>query len=99
MPICKSPIWRAWQESSSCLGWAALGDLMSENHSIQRNLGKRRIQRTAYLCRPIGGALGAKLAGAGGGGTIIALTLTKSARCRRFKRRGRGGFSPVPSKG
>jgi galactokinase/mevalonate kinase-like predicted kinase len=55
--------------------WPALGILMNQNHAIQRDLGgsspaNERLIDTALRA----GALGAKLAGAGGGGTIIALT-------------------------
>jgi galactokinase/mevalonate kinase-like predicted kinase len=54
--------------------WPRLGYLMNENHTIQRDLGgsgeaNERLIRTALDH----GALGAKLAGAGNGGTIIAL--------------------------
>ena len=54
--------------------WVRLGRLMNENHAIQRDLGgsgeaNERLIRTALDH----GALGAKLAGAGNGGTIIAL--------------------------
>jgi galactokinase/mevalonate kinase-like predicted kinase len=54
--------------------WPALGRLMNENHAIQRDLGgsgesNERLIRAALKS----GALGAKLAGAGDGGTIIAL--------------------------
>lgn len=54
--------------------WKTLGELMNENHEIQRDLGgsgpaNERLIRAALK----GGALGAKLAGAGNGGTIIAL--------------------------
>lgn len=54
--------------------WARLGTLMNENHAIQRDLGgsgeaNERLIRAALD----NGALGAKLAGAGNGGTIIAL--------------------------
>ncbi len=54
--------------------WEQLGELMVENHEIQRDLGgsgpeNDRLIETALAA----GALGAKLAGAGGGGTIIAL--------------------------
>lgn len=55
--------------------WQMLGELMNENHAIQRSLGgssecnERLIE--AALAH---GALGAKLAGAGHGGTIIVLT-------------------------
>ncbi|HET6386787.1 MAG TPA: hypothetical protein VFJ58_25630 [Armatimonadota bacterium] len=54
--------------------WPLLGAMMNENHAIQRDLGgsgeaNERLIRAARE----NGALGAKLAGAGGGGTIIAL--------------------------
>jgi len=54
--------------------WPRLGVLMNRNHAIQRDLGgsgeaNERLIRTALGA----GALGAKLAGAGDGGTIIAL--------------------------
>ncbi len=54
--------------------WPLLGELMNENHAIQRKLGgsgesNERLIRASLKA----GAAGAKLAGAGGGGTIIAL--------------------------
>jgi galactokinase/mevalonate kinase-like predicted kinase len=54
--------------------WPLLARLMSENHAIQRDLGgsgeaNERLIEAALKA----GALGAKLAGAGDGGTIIAL--------------------------
>ena len=54
--------------------WSRLGTLMNQNHAIQRDLGgsgeaNERLIRVALDA----GALGAKLAGAGDGGTIIAL--------------------------
>ena len=57
--------------------WSVLARLMNENHTIQQRLGASgesndHLIRTA---RAAGGALAAKLAGAGGGGTIIVLTL------------------------
>lgn len=54
--------------------WKLLGNLMNENHTIQRDLGgsgeanERLIQAALEA-----GAWGAKLAGAGSGGTIIVL--------------------------
>ena len=55
--------------------WEALGELMVENHSIQRDLGGSGPENDALIDAAMrGGALGAKLSGAGGGGTIIALT-------------------------
>jgi len=54
--------------------WERLGWLMNRNHAIQRDLGgsgesNEKLIKTALDA----GAYGAKLAGAGGGGTIIAL--------------------------
>jgi mevalonate kinase len=54
--------------------WPRLGALMNQNHAIQRDLGgsgdaNERLIQVALSA----GALGAKLAGAGDGGTIIAL--------------------------
>jgi len=72
-------ITRLAQEGKKALlaqDWPRLGWLMNENHAIQRDLGgsgeaNERMIRIALEH----GALGAKLAGAGGGGTIIALHL------------------------
>jgi galactokinase/mevalonate kinase-like predicted kinase len=60
--------------------WERLGRLMNANHQVQRDLGgsgeaNERLIRVALDA----GALGAKLAGAGDGGTIIALTLEPEA--------------------
>lgn len=54
--------------------WPTLGALMNENHAIQRELGgsgesNERLIAAAHAA----GAHGAKLAGAGDGGTIVAL--------------------------
>jgi galactokinase/mevalonate kinase-like predicted kinase len=55
--------------------WATLGALMNENHRIVSELGGSGPENDALIAAARGaGALGAKLAGAGGGGTIIALT-------------------------
>ena len=67
--------------------WKQLGYLMNENHRIQDSIADSGEQNN-YMIRIAreNGALGAKLAGAGGGGTIIALTLeperTKAALLR-----------------
>ena len=54
--------------------WPALGRLMNENHAIQRDLGGSGPANEALIEAALAaGALGAKLAGAGGGGTIVAL--------------------------
>jgi len=56
--------------------WENLGNLMNENHEIQRGLGGSGPQNDYLIDVALkNGALGAKLAGAGHGGTIIALTL------------------------
>jgi len=54
--------------------WQRLGRLMNENHAIQRDLGGSGGANERMLQVALDhGALGAKLAGAGDGGTIIAL--------------------------
>jgi galactokinase/mevalonate kinase-like predicted kinase len=54
--------------------WPSLGQLMNENHSIQRDLGGSGESNERLIAAALkAGALGAKLAGAGDGGTIIAL--------------------------
>jgi galactokinase/mevalonate kinase-like predicted kinase len=54
--------------------WPLLGRLMNENHAIQRNLGGSGESNERLIVAALeAGALGAKLAGAGHGGTIIAL--------------------------
>jgi galactokinase/mevalonate kinase-like predicted kinase len=54
--------------------WPTLGSLMSENHAIQRDLGGSGESNERLISAALeAGALGAKLAGAGSGGTIIAL--------------------------
>jgi galactokinase/mevalonate kinase-like predicted kinase len=54
--------------------WETLGRLMNENHAIQRDLGGSGPENERLIAVALSaGALGAKLAGAGRGGTIIAL--------------------------
>jgi galactokinase/mevalonate kinase-like predicted kinase len=54
--------------------WPMLGALMNENHAIQRDLGGSGESNEMLIAAALdAGALGAKLAGAGDGGTIIAL--------------------------
>lgn len=54
--------------------WPALGRLMNENHAVQRDLGGSGESNERLISAARGaGAPGAKLAGAGSGGTIIAL--------------------------
>jgi galactokinase/mevalonate kinase-like predicted kinase len=55
-------------------GWPTLGRLMNENHAIQRNLGGSGESNEKLIAAALAaGAPGAKLAGAGSGGTIIVL--------------------------
>jgi galactokinase/mevalonate kinase-like predicted kinase len=54
--------------------WVCLGRLMNENHAIQRDLGGSGPENERFIEAALAaGAIGAKLAGAGRGGTIIAL--------------------------
>ncbi|MFN2271027.1 MAG: galactokinase family protein [Anaerolineae bacterium] len=54
--------------------WPTMGHLMNENHAIQRELGGSGDSNERLIAAALEvGALGAKLAGAGSGGTIIAL--------------------------
>jgi galactokinase/mevalonate kinase-like predicted kinase len=55
--------------------WDELADLMNRNHAIVRDLGGSGESNETLIAAALeGGALGAKLAGAGGGGTILAMT-------------------------
>ena len=54
--------------------WPLMGRLMNENHAVQRDLGGSGESNERLIAAALeAGALGAKLAGAGNGGTIIAL--------------------------
>jgi len=54
--------------------WDELGDLMNQNHKVQQDIGASGEANDALIeVARKAGAEGAKLAGAGGGGTIIAL--------------------------
>ncbi|HID95462.1 MAG TPA: hypothetical protein EYP53_05320 [Candidatus Latescibacteria bacterium] len=81
--------------------WEKLGALMNENHHLQRDLGgsgekNEELIRVALEC----GALGAKLAGAGGGGTIIALHLEPEEMIQFLKNAGAEKILiPKPSEG
>ena len=65
----------SWGKRAFLLGdWPTLGRQMSENHAIQRDLGGSGDENERLISVALeAGALGAKLAGAGRGGTIIAL--------------------------
>ena len=54
--------------------WVRFGALMNENHAIQRDLGGSGESNERLIQAALdAGAPGAKLAGAGDGGTIVAL--------------------------
>jgi mevalonate kinase len=54
--------------------WKTLGELMNENHAIVRALGASGEANERLIAAALAaGAPGAKLAGAGDGGTIVAL--------------------------
>ena len=58
--------------------WTLLAQLMNENHAIQRELGGSGESNERLIAAALeAGARGAKLAGAGDGGTIIALWLNE----------------------
>jgi galactokinase/mevalonate kinase-like predicted kinase len=60
--------------------WERFGAAMNENHAIQRRLGGSGESNERLIAAALGaGAIGAKLAGAGHGGTIAALWLRDDA--------------------
>lgn len=73
--------------------WEQLGYLMNKNHEIQDSLTDSGEQNN-YMIKVAkeNGALGAKLAGAGGGGTIIALTLEPERTIKALKEAGAEEF-------
>ena len=69
-----SEIARVGKKALLLADWTTLGRLMNENHAIQRDLGGSGESNERLIAAALdAGALGAKLAGAGDGGTIIAL--------------------------
>ena len=73
--------------------WTGLGGLMNENHAIVASLGGsgEAIDALVAACL-VSGALGAKLAGAGLGGTIIALSEEPDELKARLAGRGYSRF-------
>ncbi len=66
---------RAGKRALLARDWEGLAVLMNRNHAIVRDLGGSGEANEQLIAAALaGGALGAKLAGAGGGGTILALT-------------------------
>ena len=81
--------------------WETLAQYMNENHRIQHaisHVGERNLKMiTAALEN---GALAAKLAGAGGGGTIIVLTHDPDKQIPALKEAGAARFLTLrPSEG
>jgi len=81
--------------------WPRLGRLMNENHAIQRDLGGSGAANEELIAIALAhGALGAKLAGAGGGGTIIALNPHPEEMIAAMRAAGHELiFRPLPSEG
>lgn len=81
--------------------WPRLGRLMNENHAIQRDLGGSGVVNEELIAIALAhGALGAKLAGAGGGGTIIALHPHPEEMIAAMRAAGHGMiFRPHPYEG
>ncbi|MDA0836462.1 MAG: hypothetical protein O3B01_16865 [Planctomycetota bacterium] len=78
-----------------------LGELMVENHEIQRDLGGSGPKNDRLIEAALdAGALGAKLAGAGDGGTIIALARDKEMMGAALKEAGASRIMyPTPGPG
>ena len=69
--------------------WKKLGQLMNKNHLIQQQLGASGEVNDQFISLALRvGALGAKLAGAGGGGTIIALHFEPEKVVEAFREKG-----------
>ncbi len=65
---------REGRDALTSRSWGRLGELMNENHAIQRALGgSGEVNDRLIDAARTAGAPGAKLAGAGHGGTIVAL--------------------------
>jgi mevalonate kinase len=83
--------------------WPRLGALMNENHAIQRGLGGSGESNERLVAAALAaGALGAKLAGAGGGGTIVALWTRDDASPLESALRAAGAtalYRPEPVRG
>ncbi|MGC8835013.1 MAG: hypothetical protein ACP5R4_13290 [Armatimonadota bacterium] len=85
----------AWLGKKALLrqDWKALGEYMNENHEIQRSLGGSHEACDALIqAARDAGAFGAKLAGAGHGGTIIALHPDREYMAQRLREAGAFGI-------
>jgi galactokinase/mevalonate kinase-like predicted kinase len=83
--------------------FAELGALMNENHAIQRGLGGSGPSNETLIEAALeAGALGAKLAGAGDGGTVVVLWPQANTEALDAALRGAGAsalFRPTPCPG
>jgi len=89
-------IGRAGAEALAAADWPGLAALMKENHEIIASLGGSGggIDRLIAACES-SGALAAKLAGAGLGGTVIALTHEPQDLEKSLKAQGYYRFMPL----
>ena len=81
--------------------WPTLARLMNENHRIQQELGASGEENDRLIDIALeNGAMAAKLAGAGGGGTIIALTFEPDRMIAALKAQGAADvLHPWPTPG
>ncbi len=81
--------------------WATMADLINRNHAIVRDLGGSGDANERLIAAALdSGALGAKLAGAGGGGTILALTFDPARTTQALLAAGADKIlTPQPSPG
>ncbi|HUU43601.1 MAG TPA: hypothetical protein VMX57_07470 [Planctomycetota bacterium] len=81
--------------------WRTLARLMNENHRIQQKLGASGEENDRLIHVALrNGAVAAKLAGAGGGGTIIALSFEPDRMLDALRAEGAAEvIHPVPSQG
>ncbi len=81
--------------------WVQLGELMNENHRITALLGGSGESNERLISAAnSAGALGAKLAGAGGGGTVLILTERPQEMANALKLAGSDAiYYPVPMPG
>ena len=81
--------------------WQTVATVMNQNHAIQRDLGGSGESNEKLIAAALeGGAQGAKLAGAGGGGTILALTFEPEKTIAFLQAAGCDAIlTPLPSPG
>jgi galactokinase/mevalonate kinase-like predicted kinase len=91
-----------WGKQALLAGdWERLADAMNENQQIQHDLGAsgEACDRLIEVARA-NGAIAGKLAGAGHGGTILALTFDPDRTAHALKEAGAGRIlTPAPSEG